>query len=84
MAETPETYDIVAAFEELGGYATRTEIATHLGVGANDVGEEGSLTAGPLGEAIAAGHIVEDDRDKAYWRLTQDGQAYLDSGLFRS
>jgi hypothetical protein len=80
---TPTMYDVVSALETLGRCATRTEIARQLDVSADDVGEEASTTAGPLGEAISEEYVVADSRDKGYWCLTEAGQTYLDAGLFR-
>lgn len=87
MPDEPSVHKVLVAIEELASkrhklYATRVEIADHLGVASEDISREGPPPTGPLGEAFEQGLIEEDANYAGYWRLTAEGQMRLDSTLF--
>jgi predicted transcriptional regulator len=87
MANEPSVYDVLATIGNIAGkrgdpYATRTEIAGHLGVMPDDISREGAPPTGLLGEMLKDGLIEESSKYAGYWRLTGQGQTWLDSAIF--
>jgi hypothetical protein len=87
MADERLVYNVLKAIEDLASkrgdpYATRNEIAKRLDFEPDDISREGLPATGPLGRAIEEGLIEENPKYAGYWRLTPEGQTWLDSAMF--
>jgi len=51
-------------------------------VASEDISREGPPPTGPLGKALEEGLIEEHANYAGHWRLTPEGQTWLDSAMF--